>query len=362
MKKLLLTSLVIVLLAGSVFGGCAKSETTVTETQTTSVETQTTSVETQTTPTEIPLLHGTGPTVWSTYAITVATDDLINRETNLNITVRGYDGSEAAFTALVEGIVDLTFGGSDIVGQAFHGVLDWESFGPQRDVRVLIPYMALYKTWAVTAASGITSIADLEGDKVTWLTAQGPTDEFERVLEAYGLDPDTDIIKVQVPGPDDAMEEMRMGRADTWWSDLKKGADILELVESVGKLYALPIEPDVVQELIEQYPMVYLGFYPINLPEQEHLANTGDTPVMGQAFYMVTRDQKLVRFYLPLEPDDPQEPVWSVVRKLSDRIGEQLTTHLRDIAGSNPLLEGIIDRSDFAVLLWRVNTPFCCGE
>jgi type I restriction enzyme M protein len=67
----------------------------------------------------------------------------------------------------------------------------------------------------------------------------------------------------------------------------------------------------------------------------------------AKAFNLVARDQKLVRFYLPLEPGDPEEPVWSVIRKLSDRIGEQLTTHLREIAKANPLLEGIIDRIDF---------------
>src|SRR5438132_12862638 len=58
-------------------------------------------------------------------------------------------------------------------------------------------------------------------------------------------------------------------------------------------------------------------------------------------------DKKLVRFYLPLEPKTPDEPVWSVIRTLSDKIGEQLTTHLRAIADANPLLKGIIDRVDF---------------
>src|SRR6266436_4873288 len=58
-------------------------------------------------------------------------------------------------------------------------------------------------------------------------------------------------------------------------------------------------------------------------------------------------DKKLVRFYLPLEPKNPDDTVWSVIRTLSDKIGEQLTTHLRDIADANPLLKGIIDRVDF---------------
>ncbi len=66
-----------------------------------------------------------------------------------------------------------------------------------------------------------------------------------------------------------------------------------------------------------------------------------------KAFQLVKADHKLVRFYLPLLPDDPEQPVWSVIRKLSDQIGEGVTTHMRAIAKENPLLQGIIDRVDF---------------
>ncbi len=38
-----------------------------------------------------------------------------------------------------------------------------------------------------------------------------------------------------------------------------------------------------------------------------------------KAFVLVAKDPKLVRFYLPLEPDDPQEPVWSRIRALLGR-------------------------------------------
>jgi len=31
-------------------------------------------------------------------------------------------------------------------------------------------------------------------------------------------------------------------------------------------------------------------------------------------------------------PDNPEEAVWPIIRKVSDRIGEQLTTYLRDMA------------------------------
>ena len=65
------------------------------------------------------------------------------------------------------------------------------------------------------------------------------------------------------------------------------------------------------------------------------------------ALQLARADHKLVRFYLPLVPDDPEQPVWSVIRKLSDRIGEGVSTHMRAIARANPLLQGIIDRVDF---------------
>ena len=67
----------------------------------------------------------------------------------------------------------------------------------------------------------------------------------------------------------------------------------------------------------------------------------------AKAFKLVKHDKKLVRFYLPLQPANPDDAVWSVIRKLADKIGEQLTTHLRAIADENTLLKGIIDRVDF---------------
>ncbi len=66
-----------------------------------------------------------------------------------------------------------------------------------------------------------------------------------------------------------------------------------------------------------------------------------------KAFKWVKQDKKIVRFYIPLEPENPEDPVWSVIRGLSDKIGETLTGYLIDIAKENPKLDGIINRIDF---------------
>lgn len=66
-----------------------------------------------------------------------------------------------------------------------------------------------------------------------------------------------------------------------------------------------------------------------------------------KAFALVKHDKQLIRYYIPFEPANPNDPVWSVIRTLSSRIGEQLTSYLRAIADENPRLRGIIDRVDF---------------
>jgi HsdM N-terminal domain/Type I restriction modification DNA specificity domain len=76
----------------------------------------------------------------------------------------------------------------------------------------------------------------------------------------------------------------------------------------------------------------------------------------AKAFKLVKHDKKLVRFFLPLEPKNPDDPVWSIIRKLADKIGEQLTTLLRDIADENSLLKGIIDRVDTKLAKSKLRT------
>lgn len=66
-----------------------------------------------------------------------------------------------------------------------------------------------------------------------------------------------------------------------------------------------------------------------------------------KAYKLIAKDRKLIRFYIPLRPDSIEKPTWSVIRELSNKIGQQLTNHLRQIAKENPRLQGIIDRVDF---------------
>lgn len=67
-----------------------------------------------------------------------------------------------------------------------------------------------------------------------------------------------------------------------------------------------------------------------------------------KALQLVERDKSLVRFYLPIKGKDTEnDSTWEVIRKLSDKIGQELTDILRSVSKENPSLQGIIDRIDF---------------
>jgi len=68
----------------------------------------------------------------------------------------------------------------------------------------------------------------------------------------------------------------------------------------------------------------------------------------AKALKLIDKDHKIVRFYLPMRATDiEKDDTWSVIRKLTEKVGERLTTIMRDIADHNPRIKGIIDRVDF---------------
>jgi type I restriction enzyme M protein len=67
-----------------------------------------------------------------------------------------------------------------------------------------------------------------------------------------------------------------------------------------------------------------------------------------KALKVIEKDHKLVRFYLPLRAKDIEnDDTWSVIRTLTTKVGEQLTSIMREIARYNSRIQGIIDRVDF---------------
>jgi type I restriction enzyme M protein len=67
-----------------------------------------------------------------------------------------------------------------------------------------------------------------------------------------------------------------------------------------------------------------------------------------EALKRIDSDHSRVRFYLSIRAKDLEtQSTWSVIRSLSNNIGEELTGIIRDIAANNSFLDGVIDTVDY---------------
>lgn len=229
------------------------------------------------------------PSVWTTYAVAVATSDVVNRNTNLNITIRSNSGAAAIVAALIAKQGDISAGPRDgTMAQAYYSFGDFEDKPPAKDLRVVIAYMELNFTFVVPASSDIRSIADLKGKTVPRFTAM--PNWGNDLLEAYGLDLENDINWVDLPSDEQAMEEMRLGRVDTFYGNLR-GSDLLELTEAIGNLRPLPIDPDKWALIQESTPLRTKGTVIKNIEPgwQPYLDVTAPVPVEAAPMVIGTR-------------------------------------------------------------------------
>jgi len=68
----------------------------------------------------------------------------------------------------------------------------------------------------------------------------------------------------------------------------------------------------------------------------------------ADALKKIDADHGRVRFYLSARAKDPEtQDTWSVIRSLSNNIGEELTRIIREVASHNSLLDGVIDTVDY---------------
>lgn len=231
------------------------------------------------------------PAAWATYAPTVGVADLLNRSTNLNVTVRSYGGALAIVQAVVAGQADLGAGPKDSSwAMGFDGSGDFKGKPPARQLRTAIVFNNLIDALAVPAKSGIRSIAELKGKRVAWYTNES-NDWTEALLRAYGVDPDKHITKVPVPNYASAAREMTLGRIDA--GEIAPRQPVwIEAAEAVGKLNILPVARDKFETARQRHPELFAGVALMTIKPGwlPHLGMTEPTPVHAFPLSAATRE------------------------------------------------------------------------
>lgn len=153
--------------------------------------------------------------------------------------VEGYQATAEATGASVENIQRVARGESDIAFTLADTAADAAngtgSFDGKQPIRALARIYDNYTQVVVRSDSGITSVAQMKGRRVSTGSPNSGTEVIaERLLTAAGLDPDSDIERQRLSLPE-TTSAMKDGAVDAmFWSGGLPTAGVTDLTSSMG--------------------------------------------------------------------------------------------------------------------------------
>ncbi|WP_371500925.1 TAXI family TRAP transporter solute-binding subunit [Kitasatospora sp. NBC_00374] len=176
--------------------------------------------------------------------------------------IKGYRATATATGASVQNVQGLVSGSYDVafslMDTASDAVTGTGSFPDRQPVEALARLYPNYTQVLVRADSGITSVADLRGKRVSTGSPGSGTEVIaRRILKAGGLDADKDV-KAQRLGLPETVDAMKDGTVDAlFWSGGLPTGGITDLTTTLGdKVRFLDVTP-LLGALQKQYGEVY---------------------------------------------------------------------------------------------------------
>ncbi len=227
---------------------------------------------------------GTGGTGGVYYAYGSALAPALKEATGWNVTVKETTGSEANLRLLESGVVDLAIVQSDTLQYAAVGEGSFEGM-------ILSGYSAVGGLYTeacqivVTKQSGITSIADLAGKRVSvGAEDSGVTRNAEQILRANGLT--LDKLKVSRLAFAESAAAMERGELDAFFCTA--GAPTNAVAELAEKMDIRLISPD--QRTIDQLMGLYNCYAVCRIPAGTYHGQDEDVVTLGVRAVLVAAD------------------------------------------------------------------------
>jgi uncharacterized protein len=148
------------------------------------------------------------------YAMAVGLSKLLKDKADINAAPQTSGGMVAQARILAKGDAQFAFGlGGAIGAWAYNGQRRFESEGPKKNLRAVFAYPFGNFQWVTLADSGINTLSDLKGKKVSVGTASSTTQTFARIfLVAHGIQ--MSQIKELTPGFGGGFNQLRDGNVD----------------------------------------------------------------------------------------------------------------------------------------------------
>jgi TRAP transporter TAXI family solute receptor len=186
----------------------------------------------------------------------------------------GYEATAEATSASVENIQRVVRGDSDLAftlaDSAADAVNGSGAFSSPQPLRALARLYDNHTQVAARAGSGIGSVADMKGKRVSTGSPNSGTEVIAlRLLQAAGLDPDKDVER-QALGLTETVQGMKDGTIDAmFWSGGLPTSGVTDLTSSLkGKVAFVPLA-DLLPELQRRHGPVYArGTIPADVYKQ----------------------------------------------------------------------------------------------
>ncbi len=224
--------------------------------------------------------------------------------------LEGYKATAETTSASVDNLILIKDGGSDIAftlaDTALDAVEGREAFKEEVPMRVLAQIYDNYTQVVAKSGSGIKTIEDLKGKRVSVGAPNSGTEVIaDRVLEAAGMDPKGDI-KRQGLGVEESVQAMKDGSIDAffWSGGLPTGA-ITDLV-TTDKITMLDTTV-YTDKLTEKFGDVYRND---TIPKGTYKGVSKDVPTIAVPNYLVVSeemDEKLAHDLTKLLYDQKSE-------------------------------------------------------
>jgi hypothetical protein len=224
----------------------------------------------------VSLIFGTGGTSGTYYPIGGAlkgvfeASDLID-----NVQVVSTGASVQNINNISDGLNHIAIVMSDVAYDAVNG--DNQFDGEPVDIQALAGLYPNVVQIVATDDSGIESIADLEGKRVgVGKVGSGVEQSATKVIESAGMSYD-DLAQVSHTGYADSVTSMSNGNLDAaFFTSGVPNSSITGLMQSTDITF-VPVEGDVADKLLEQYPYYESYTMPAGAPERYDLAEEVDT-------------------------------------------------------------------------------------
>ncbi|MDN6180923.1 MAG: TAXI family TRAP transporter solute-binding subunit [Halomonas subglaciescola] len=218
----------------------------------------------------VSLIFGTGGTGGSYYPIGGALKSVFEASDLIdNVQVVSTGASVQNINNINDGLNQIAIVMSDVAYDAVNG--DNQFDGEPADINALAGLYPNVVQVVATADSGIENIADLEGKRVgVGKVGSGVEQSATKVIESAGISYD-DMAQVSHTGYADSVTSMSNGNLDAaFFTSGVPNSSITGLMQSTDITF-VPVEDDVADKLLEQYPYYETYTMPAGAPERYDL-------------------------------------------------------------------------------------------